>query len=361
MKVDLPVEEGYFNITSSLFCGLECFLITPQIDAKWNDKNLHFRSLILDKEKNVLSCGFPKFFNYGEKPECYPDPLKYNDWKILNKIDGSLVIVDFINEIFSMRTRGTVSYKHQDNYKDFEILPEKYPFIFDFLKRNQKYSLLFEILTPNNVIVVRPKKIEFYFLGAVNKENLKIVSGEELTSIWRQIGCVPVPDQYDFGSKVDLKILYNTIKEWKGKEGIVLVYNNDQNRIKFKSDWYCFIHRIKSQLKSTNNLVEYYIDLNFPIYEDFYKKIEIDFDFELAEQLKDEIIAICNAGEKTKNDLDEIKNFCLQLKNLKTRKEQAEYIIKTYAAKNKTQYAFSIIDGKDIQKNQLKKLICSNL
>jgi hypothetical protein len=137
MKISLPIEEGYFNITPVTFCDLEAYLITPEVDAKWNDKNLHFRSLITDKEGNILSCGFPKFFNYGEKPDCYPDPEKFADWSIQSKLDGSLQIVEFVNGVFSMRTRGTPSYKSQENYKDFELLPEKYPKVLEFLK---KYS-----------------------------------------------------------------------------------------------------------------------------------------------------------------------------------------------------------------------------
>jgi hypothetical protein len=48
----------------------------------------------------VLSSGFPKFFNAGEKPDAYPNPDKYKDWTIGTKIDGSLMNVDFVNDIF---------------------------------------------------------------------------------------------------------------------------------------------------------------------------------------------------------------------------------------------------------------------
>jgi hypothetical protein len=187
MKVSLPIEEGYFNITPDEFCGLYCWLITPEIDAKWNKNNLFYRSLIVDREGNVLSSGWPKFFNYGEKPDCYPNPEQYNDWKYEEKKDGSLLIADFINDQFSMRTRGTVSYVTQENAKDFELLPKKYPAIVDFLKENQHLSLLFEIVTPNNVIVIRSPQIEFYFLGAINKNSMEIVSSSDLLEIWRRI------------------------------------------------------------------------------------------------------------------------------------------------------------------------------
>lgn len=355
MKVHLPIEEEYFNIIPSRFCELDCYLITPHIDARWNKNNLFYRSLITDKEGNVLSSGFPKFFNYGEKLECYPSPEDFNDWKLEDKIDGSLLIVDYVNDRFSMRTRGTVTYALQENAKDFELLPEKYPKIIEFLKENSHLSLLFEIVTPNNVIVVRPQQIEFYFIGAINKNGMCVVSSSDLVDIWRKIGQMPIPQSYSFLNTNNLAKIAETIKNWKGKEGIVISYNNGQNRIKLKSDWYLFCHRVKSQLNSQNNLIEYYVDSEMPQCENFYKKIETEFDFEIALQLKDEIEKICNSGKKARLYIDNILEMVHDIRKVESRKEQAE-MIKIHYNENSV-YAFSILDNKPISKVQWVKLI----
>lgn len=358
MKVRLPVEE-YFNVVPSTFCDLDCYLITPKIDAKWDDSNLFYRSLITDKEGNVLSSGFPKFFNYGEKPECYSNPEDFSDWKIEDKIDGSLVITDYVNNQFSMRTRGTVSYSSQENAKDFELLPERYPKVVEFLKNNSHLSLLFEIVTPNNVIVVRPSQIEFFLIGAVNKNGMCVVSSSDLTEIWRKIGPISTPQIYNFLNTKDLSKIAETIKQWKGKEGIVVSYNNGQNRIKLKSDWYLFCHRVKSQLNSQNNLIEYYIDCEMPECEDFYKKIETEFDFEIALQLKDEIEKICEAGNLSKKYIDNILEMIHDIRKVESRKEQAEMIKRNY--QENSSYAFSILDNKPISKPQWFKLITQKI
>lgn len=355
MKVSLPIEEGYFNITPDEFCGLYCWLITPEIDAKWNKNNLFYRSLIVDREGNVLSSGWPKFFNYGEKPECYPEPENFNDWKIEDKIDGSLLIADYVNDQFSMRTRGTVSYSSQKNAEDFELLPKKYPKVIEFLKENTHISLLFEIVTPNNVIVVRSKQIDFYLIGAINKNEMCVVSSSDLTNIWRKIGGMSTPQSYNFLDTNDLSKISECIKHWKGKEGIVVSYNNGQNRIKFKSDWYCFIHRVKSQLNSTDNLIDFYIEKEIPSAENFSKVIETEFDFEIAIQLKDEIEKICDAGEKAKKYIDNLLEMIHDIRKVETRKEQAE-MIKRNCGDN-SGYAFSILDNKEITKIQWFKLI----
>lgn len=357
MKVNLPIEEGYFNIAPNKFCGLDCYLITPDIDAKWNKNNLFYRSLITDKEGNVLSSGFPKFFNYGEKPECYPSPEDYNDWRYEDKIDGSLLIADYVNDTFSMRTRGTVSYAAKEHAKDFELLTEKYPKVVDFLKENSHLSLLFEIVSPNNVIVVRPKEIEFYLIGAINKNGMVVVSPNDLTNIWRKIGPIPAPKGYNFLDAKNLKEIEENVKYWKGQEGIVISYNNGQNRIKLKSDWYKFIHRAKSKLSSKNNLLEYYLDLNMPSFEDFYRKIELHFDFEIANQLEDLIRQVCESGDKAKIKLNEINEFIVTINNLPSRRDQADQIFKKYEPNKLVTLAFSKLDGKSPTRKDLHKLL----
>jgi hypothetical protein len=358
MKVSLPVEEEYFNIVPNKFCNLDCYLITPKIDAKWNADNLFYRSLITDKEGNVFSCGFFKFFNYLEKANCYPDPDKFNDWKCEEKKDGSLVICDYVNNQFSMRTRGTVSYATQENAADFELLPQKYTKVVDFLKENQHISLLFEIVTPNNVIVIRPKEVEFYLLGAINKNSMTIVSAGDLTEIWRKIGNIPTPKTYIFSDIRDLSKISEHIKNWKGEEGVVISYNNGQNRIKLKTLWYLFCHRVKSQLSSTKNLIEFYIDKEMPAHQEFYKIIETEFDYEIAVQLKDELEKICQAGEKARKYIDHILEVVHDIRTVETRKEQALMIKRNF--KDNSSFVFSVLDGKIITKEQWTKLINQN-
>lgn len=355
MKVNLPNEEENFNIVPSKFCDIDCYLITPKIDAKWNKNNLFYRSIITDKEGNVLSSGWPKFFNYGEKTDCYPNPASFNDWKCEDKKDGSLVVCDFVNNQFSMRTRGTVSYATQENAKDFECLPQKYPMLAEFLKENSHLSLLFEIVTPNNVIVIRSPQIEFYLLGAINKNDMSVVSSPDLLEIWRKIGSIHIPQTYNFLDTNDLSKIAESIKYWKGKEGIVISYNNGQNRIKLKSDWYLFCHRIKSQLSSTKNLIEFYIEKEMPCYEDFYKIIETEFDYEIVVQLKEELEKICESGEKAKKYIDYILEVVHDIRKVETRKKQAEMILRNF--KDNSSFVFSVLDGKIINKEQWTKLI----
>ena len=358
MKIEFPSKDD-FHLIPKTFCGLESYLIIPKIDAKWSKDNLHFRSVIVDLEGEVLSCGFKKFFNCNEKPDCYPNPEEYEDWYIEEKKDGSLLIADFVNNQFSMRTRGTVSYQEQENRSDFELLLKQYPKLLEQFPTFSNLSLLFEIVTPNNVIVIRPQEVQFYLLGAINKDTLEMISSSELLDLWRKIGCPLVPQQYVFGNLKDLSQIVNLIKDWKGKEGIVLTYNKGQNKIKIKSDWYCFAHRVKSYLNSENHLIEYYLQCEMPNPEDFFKKIEIEFDFEIAQQLSPLINQICEAGEKSKKCIKILEEVVHDLRNLSTRKEIAEAISRNY--KSHSALAFCLLDRKTITFKQYTDLIKENL
>lgn len=357
VKVNIPIEHGCFHINPVNFCGIDSFLIVPQIDAKWNADILHFRSLIVDKEGNVLSSGFGKFFNHLEKPDCYPDPEQFNDWVIEDKQDGSLCIVDFVNGQFSMRTRGTSTYKNLVNCKDFEFLFEKYPKVKKHVQENSNYSFLFEIVTPNNVIVIRPKEIDFYFLGAIDKNTLKMATNEEVLNMWKNMGCPPTPQKYYFQNVKSISQISEFVKEWKGKEGVVLSYNNNQNRIKLKSLWYITIHRIKSQLNSENNLIDFYVECGMPEHSEFKEKIETEFDFEIAEQLKDEILRISEIGNTVKKEIEHIREFAHTIQRFETRKEQARYIMENYGKSKKSSFVFDILDGKELSSSQLTKLM----
>jgi len=352
MKIELPDESHGFKIYPHIFCGIESWLIIPGVDPLWSEDNLHFRSLIVEKESlKVLSCGHKKFFNEGEKPSLYPPLKEFSDVYVEEKKDGSLVIVDYVEEQLSMRTRGSVSYISQENASDFELLPIQHPQIESFLKVHSHLSLLVEIETPNNIIVVRPDKVQFTLLGAINKENLTYVSKEKIKTI-AEACSLTLPKEYSFQS---LKEISETVKEWKGLEGVVVSYNNNQNRIKIKSLWYLTLHRIKSQLNNENSLIEYYVSKGLPSLKEWEEQIEKEFDYEIKIQLKSFLEKIVQAGEKVKHYLNNMESFVKDIRNIKSRKEQATVILNMYT-KNSS-LVFSLLDGKMITEKQKIQLI----
>ena len=215
-------EDSGFRQYEHRICGREALLILPSAEALWTKETLPYRSVFVDKSTlEVLSCGYPKFFNKGEKPSLYADPRLHHDWHIQNKIDGSLLICDCIDGHFSMRTRGSASHLSQPNSADFELLPKKHPEIVEFVKKHKNLSLLLEIETPQNIIVVRPKDVSFTLLDAVNKTTFELLNKDDL---YRALPNIPHPPTHPIA---DLDTLEKTVKDWVGLEGIVLSYNNN--------------------------------------------------------------------------------------------------------------------------------------
>lgn len=348
MKITLPLEEDGFYLNCVQYFDRDAILITPKADAKWTKDNLIFRSILVDaKSLEVLSSGFPKFMNFGEKPECYPNPEEFIDWEVMEKVDGTLVIVDYYNGEINLRTRGTVSYKSQANALDFEQLLVQHQEVKTYIEKNKNLSLLFEIVTPNNVIVIRPEEIKFYFLGAVDKDSLTL---KRVEGVFNHIS----PKRYVFDS---LERLERIIKTWKGQEGVVLIYNKHQSRVKFKSEWYLWLHRVKSELSSENRLIELYIKLGMPSMEDFFKHIETEYDFEVASQLNKEITSLAIQGEEVKKIINQMSEFIKSIRNIESRKEQAAIIMNSYGPSNRTAMLFTLLDGKELNNQQLTKLI----
>lgn len=355
MKLEkLPHEEEGFKTYPVNFCGIPSYLMIPEISAKWNRENLFQRSLILRADTfEVVSSGWPKFFNYGEKPDCYPNPEIFKDWVVTEKIDGSLLILDYFNGQRNMRTRGTASYVTQNNAEDFEKLFEKYPALNNW--DDEKLSLLFEIVTPNNVIVVRPEDIDFVFLGGVWKDTMQVMTVEEQFTFSKMNG-LKTPKTYTFKN---IQEMVELVKDWRGTEGVVLAYNNNQNRVKLKSDWYLTLHKIKSELNSENNLIEFYVKSGLPDYKNFYDLIEKNFDFEIAQQLMGQISKMTDAGKEVKRIIEHMKDFVNDIRNFETRKEQALAIMRSYGGEknNRAGMVFTILDGNLLSDDQKVKLM----
>jgi hypothetical protein len=360
MKIDLPNISDGFRIINGYFCQQFATLVTPALEPKWTKHNLHLRSVIVNDNNEVISIGFPKFFNCMgvnefEKPDCYPNPSDFRDWKIRNKADGTLVICNYHNDQFSMRTRGTFNYQTQENFQDFDLLPKRYPELVMWLKANPNHSVLVELITPNNIIVVPTSTVEFYLLDIISHDTLETIGLDYVEGLADDIG-IPVPKTYDFNNLEDL---IGKVKDWENSEGVVISYNKGKNRVKVKCSWYLIRHRLKSELNSENKFIELYVSLNMPNYQDFFAEIVKLTDYETAVAFQGRISNTVEAGKQVKKIVEHMKEFVRELEGYSTRKEKAEMIINSYGGEknNRAGMAFKLLDGKELNSDDYTKLM----
>ena len=231
MKINLNnYDLTNFHVNEGIFCGDYTTLIIPKmLDCNWTQDNKIFRSSIWDYEGNLVSAGLPKFTNFGENPEHFPTPKSLDNCIIVDKIDGSLCIIDYYRDTFSMRTRGTFSIDNAENVADFYYCSTKYPQIKEWIKQNSQYSLLCEITTPNQKIVIDyGTEPDFWLIGAVNKNDYSLMTQQELDNLSKLWG-IKRPDYYKFSSMDSLlEFIKNefpeTINQIFGLSGVYIGY-----------------------------------------------------------------------------------------------------------------------------------------
>jgi len=223
-------------------------LVRPQkIHFKWEEDEVHLRSLLCRPDGTVVSSGFPKFFNFGEKPE-RDQKLSMeiaSEWVLFTeKVDGSLIIRDVIDGVVVWRTRGS----HElGSFHDgvMAVVESKYPKLLD-PEVGLGGSYLFEFISPEHKVCLLYEEADLRFLAMVNhgSQRLKVFPGFEEDGLPRR------PRFYNLNVKNSHE-LATMVAKMQGEEGIVAWTLGEQpgwELTKFKSRQYLALHAMRSTL-----------------------------------------------------------------------------------------------------------------
>lgn len=291
------IDKGYINKiehpSGKLF--IYNYSKSCQFDYVWNEETMTCRGLIVDKDDNVISRPFKKFFNYEEREVELPNL----PFRIYEKLDGSLGILYWLDDLPFIATRG--SFTSEQAIHATEILRKKYSDSLDKLDKSKTY--LFEIIYPEDPHVVRYYDTDDIFLLAI----IDTKTGEEL-DIKQDI--FKTPKLYD-GIK-DFKEIRNMIPG-DNKEGFVVKFDNNF-RIKLKYESYLKLFSAKNNLNEKTILEA----ITTETLEEYKASIDI-----LDEEAK---IYFQNTVEKFKNMYKEKESYIKSVyKDFETDKEAAEY------------------------------------
>jgi hypothetical protein len=357
MKIDIQkVDLTQFMVHEHSLNGEIVHLIQPQhIGTKWTQDNKHMRSVVVNYAGEVISAGFPKFTNYGENPDHFPVPNSLKHCTVVEKLDGSLLIVSKYNGQYILRTRGTVDASILANGHELEIFKNT---ILSKLADNNDtwdYSVLFEWLSPINKIVLNyGDEPSWRLIGFINHINYSLAQQDMLDAMAKKYG-FDRPPTYTFSSVEDL---LKDVDQWRGKEGVVVYSKNDQMLHKVKGAWYLALHHMKSELSNIEKIIDVWLEQGMPDYQTFYNYIFTTFDYELAEQCRGMISRICDAKKEVDLIVSGMNEFVNnRLKTLPTRKLQAEQVISAYGITNRASFLFKLLDGKSLGKEEYKKLL----
>jgi hypothetical protein len=327
MKIDLDKIPACFNkrLLPSHNEGKIAYLVTPRLKGVvWTPETLIYRSSIWDEEGNLLSAGMPKFFNWGEQPSVSPPPLTLDNCNIVEKLDGSLLVLSKIRDgIVTCRTRGSDSIEHTANGREVtEFMSLNYQFL-NALPVGS--SAIFEWISPKNRIIIDyGTEPQFYLLNLIYHSDYKLSSQrfelDEIAKTWNLKRPIIYPH-------TDVSFLLNKIKDLENEEGVIVYSNNDQTLHKVKSLWYLTRHAARANMGSLKKVFNLWFELGRPDEHEFFKKVEEHVDYESAIEGQENIERINHAARQTFNTFRDLKMVAEEVKTKgATRKDRFFYI-----------------------------------
>lgn len=353
MRIDLAsIDREQFSLKEDVFCGVPAILVTPALQGtQWTQANKHLRSSIWSLDGELLSAGLPKFTNAGENPEHFPMPTSLDNAVMVEKIDGSLAVFDYANGQFSCRSRGTFSYVTLDNATDWTHCIAKYPLIQSWCCCHPDHSLLCEITSPNQRIIIDyGEEPDLTLIGVVNKTDYSLWSQKRLDIVATDLN-LRRPRYFSFSS---LDHLLSDVKTWEGLEGCVIYSGNDQVLHKAKADSYLRKHRFKERATLPNTLDIWMAQgkPNLPIFKEALLR---DFDHECYSMVETYAMEITSAAEQVNGRLQSTRDFVEPFRSV-ARRDAAITIQERIRAPYQGP-AFTYLSGREIDDKQYRKLI----
>jgi len=365
MNITFP-DPTQFNFKDCIIAGDECVLVTPKgMGVDWNNENKYFRSSVWRKaDYKLISAGFRKFMNYGEKPDF--EPMHESTCiRAVQKIDGSCLIVSDYKDELIIRTRGTVDATKLENGHEIEFLKNKYPKAFKnkFLECGL-WTLLFEWTTPTNRIVLKESnEPTLWLIGMVFHEDYSYASQSNLDQYAREME-VERPKSFGINLNAGIEDLKKRIEPLQDVEGVVIydeTLGDGFNQIlkKIKTLRYLQLHRVFTGVKSIDHIFELFVEYGCSNRENFEALLATNFDWELVTSLQTLIDDFYAKWMHIQNTLGVIQHFLdLSYNKELPRKELASRILKEFP--DCSGIAFAMLDGKVIAPEKLWKTFANN-
>jgi T4 RnlA family RNA ligase len=282
------IEQGYIISQTHPTLPLTIYNYTAkaQFDRYWVDATLSCRGLVLDENYRSIARPLPKFFNLdeyqGKIPECVP--------QIYEKLDGSLIILFHYQGQWEVASRGSFA---SEQAQMARVLLANYQPDLDNL--NPKYTYLFEIIYPNNRIVVDyGDDRRLVLLAAVHTQTGVELDHTEVNWIDRAktYPATTVPEWIKSIAEGRFSTNDSQQAELNNHEGFILKWPNGF-RLKYKLADYVRLHRIITRVQakdiweclSQNQDLDQFLDA---VPDEFYNwvkdtKLELEFKYQAIE------------------------------------------------------------------------------
>lgn len=314
------------------------------IMSNFNERFMRLsRGLVFNKETHkVALAGFEKFFNVGQlnPGEMYSEEfvnmysrLDFQDeYTFYEKLDGSLILVSIDEGELVVGTTGGINTEHAQ--KAIPLIKDS---TVDFLKENPELCLLFEMVGPDNKIVVDYDENELVLLNATNKYILDRVDKATLKYIQESLN-YKTPKKYIL-TKDELKDFIETNNEIEG----FVTENKYGNLVKIKTSQYIIQHRLRTTIEALSAV---------SIIEAFEESVLDDWLPELNNEKRVLVEEVLKEYIKLKEAINEYEKVFLKMdrKEFFLNKEIPEVIKHGVVAKDKIYYLKKYFKNKESNK-----------
>jgi P2-related tail formation protein len=195
---------------------------------------------------------------------------------------------------------------------------------------------------------------DWYLVGIVDNCDYNLWSQGSLDEYAQQRG-LKRPQTYTFTFVDDL---LDNVDQWKGKEGVCIYSKDGQAIHKVKSAWYLVRHHMKSELNNVEKVMDFWFTNGKPDFLAF-KELVLQFDYEIWEQVQGNASRLSDAYKEVQRIIEGMKKFLREQVMVLNynRRMQATIIKQSYGETNRASYLFTLLDGKELDDKQLKKLM----
>lgn len=303
------------------------------------------RGIIFDKEGNIMSRPFHKFFNVNEREETQEHTLDLSQpHVIMEKMDGSMIRPILVDGYLRLATKmGVTNVSMQAEAWLAAQDPAKKEWLREVVEC--RYTPLFEWVSPFNQIVLAYEEADLVYLGSRNN-----FTGEY--SFDENAPFTKVPRYGSVEGSIGDYIARQRGKE--GREGDIIRFA-DGHMLKIKNDWYVRIHKTIDRILFDRNIIALIL------------KEEVDDVIPMlpqvqADRVRDVEARFWKAFTQTENRLRGLRMACDQSYE-DNRKSIATLFVPTVEDKQMVPLLFRILDGhnvRDVLMQHVEKQINTN-
>lgn len=292
------------------------------------------RGLIFDKEGNLISRPYQKFFNANERPETNINKINlYEPHVILEKLDGSMIRPISTELGFRLATKAGITNVAMNAEKFIADKPYYSKFIIYCI--NNSITPIFEWVSRTNRIIVDYPQ-DNLILTAMRYNKSGIYETYEITKSIGAYYNIPVVKAVRNLSTQNINLLLKQVREWNSGEGIVIRFDNG-HMVKIKSDDYVLKHKTKDQISLEKNVIQVILD-------DAVDDLLVLLSPQDSKRLKDFQVLFWNNVNKFSQKMDEL--FLVGQNNYPDKKNFAINFVQKLNFPNYAPIMYGMKDGK---------------